>query len=654
MSRPLLAAALATVTQPVLVLDCDGIVQIANPAAVAALGYPDEGALLGRATGEMVTSELERFVRRDGSTVVVLALTDIEAARDAEQALTDRETTLAEREDALRRVATLVARETAPDALFDAVAAEAAALLRCEAAGIIRFEQDGTVTTVGGHHLRRPTGKRLELDPEFIVAAVRRTGRAARFDTDDPAAPDTPEAVRAEGARSALASPIVVGGELWGAMAVGSLHDALPSGTERLLADFTDLLATAVSNAQAREDLERLAAEQAALRRVATLVAREAPQADVFAAIAEEIRRLIGTEAIRVVRYEDEVAVVVGSSAVHDDRLAGRLSPSARRRERRAQVFRTGRPARIDDYTRATGGIADTVRLTGMRAAVGTPIAVEGRVWGAIIAARSRAEPLPQDTELRLGQFTELVATAIANTESHARADRLAEAQASLRRVATLVATESSLRAVFAIVAEEVARVLGDVECALMRDEGDGTASIVAISEPSAAQIGVRLSLDDVSVTSLVLRERRVARLDDYAKAEGEVAGDARDRGIRSSVGAPIVVGDRVWGVMAVATREAQPLSADAEAQLGQFGELVATAIANTEARGEVERLADEQAALRRVATLVAAGVEPADLFAAVSQEVAQLFGTEYASVGRFDPDGPAVRRRGAGPQRLR
>ena len=262
---------------------------------------------------------------------------------------------------------------------------------------------------------------------------------------------------------------------------------------------------------------------------------------------------------------------------------------------------------------------------------------------GAIFAGTSREESLPGDTELRLGQFTELMATAISNTESHVRADRLAEGQASLRRVATLVATESSLGEVFAMVAEEVARVLGDVECALLREEGDGTASIVAISEPSAAQIGVRLSLDDVSVTSLVLREGRLARLDDYARAEGEVAGGARDRGIRSSVGAPIVVGDRVWGVMAVATREARPLAADAEAQLAQFSELVATAIANTQARGEIERLADEQAALRRVATLVAAGVQPAELFSAVSEEVAQLFGTEFAAVGWFDPDGPAV-----------
>jgi PAS domain S-box-containing protein len=676
----LLAAALTTVSQPVWVLDRNGLIRVVNPAAAAALGYPDAGELLGhdahetvhvdshpssdcpllrpQTSGETVTRELDRFVRRDGSMLpvsyvaaplelpggcgAVVAFTDLEARRQADQALTERETRLTEQEDALRRVATLVARETAPEPVFQAVADEAAALLRCDAAAVVRFEKDETVTTMGIHHMRGPPPKRLALDPDFIVAAVKRTGRAARFDTDDPGAPDMPERVRAEGVRSAVASPIVVGAALWGVIVVGSLQGPLPPGTERLLADLTDLLATAVSNAQAREDLQQLADEQAALRRVATLVARDAPPADVFAAIAGEFRGLLGADAIRMVRYEDDVTVVVGSSSRQEDRLPIGSRHTHDSQNVTTQVFRTGRPARVDDYSGATGKVADTVRTTGMRAAVGTPIAVDGRLWGAIVAT-SRDAPLPPETELRLEQFTELMATAIANTESRARADRLAEAQASLRRVATLVATESSLEEVFAMVAEEVARVLGDVECALLRDEGDGTASIVAISEPQAAQIGARLSLDHVSVTSLVLREGRLARLDDYAKAEGEVAGSARDRGIRSSVGAPIVVGDRVWGVMAVATRETRPLAGDAEAQLAQFGELVATAIANTEARAEVERLAEEQAALRRVATLVAAGVQPADLFSAVSQEVAHLFGTKYASVGRYDPDGSAV-----------
>ena len=90
-----------------------------------------------------------------------------------------------------------------------------------------------------------------------------------------------------------------------------------------------------------------------------------------------------------------------------------------------SRVFRTGQPTRIDDYSRASGPIAEAVRPTGLRSAVATPIMVEGGLWGAMIAGTTGDEPLPPETELRLGQFTDLMATAIANTESRARADRL-------------------------------------------------------------------------------------------------------------------------------------------------------------------------------------------------------------------------------------
>src|SRR4051812_10054824 len=188
-----MSRALTTVTQPVWVLDRNGLIRVANPAAAATLGYPDAGELLGRngheavhgdridggphpasecpllrprTTGETVTSELDRFFRRDGSTFAVsyvsaplelpdgcgavLAFTDVEAERRAQEALTDRETRLTEQEDALRRLATLVARETATDPVFQAVAREAAGLLRCDAAAVVRFEEDGMVTSMGG------------------------------------------------------------------------------------------------------------------------------------------------------------------------------------------------------------------------------------------------------------------------------------------------------------------------------------------------------------------------------------------------------------------------------------------------------------------------------------------------------------------------
>src|SRR4051794_1253592 len=148
-------------TQPVLVLDRDGLIRVATPAAAATLGYADAGELLGRnghdavhgdephpssecpllrpcTTGETVTSERDRFVCRDGSTLpvsyvsaplellegcgAVVAFTGIETRRQAVRGLTERESRLDEQADALRRLAILVARETAPDPVFDAVA----------------------------------------------------------------------------------------------------------------------------------------------------------------------------------------------------------------------------------------------------------------------------------------------------------------------------------------------------------------------------------------------------------------------------------------------------------------------------------------------------------------------------------------------------
>jgi signal transduction histidine kinase len=81
-------------------------------------------------------------------------------------------------------------------------------------------------------------------------------------------------------------------------------------------------------------------------------------------------------------------------------------------------VLKTGRPARIDDYTAASGSGADFAREWGLYASVGAPVNVEGRLWGYILVGSTRAEPLPTGTEARLAGFTELVATAIANAEA--------------------------------------------------------------------------------------------------------------------------------------------------------------------------------------------------------------------------------------------
>jgi PAS domain S-box-containing protein len=430
----------------------------------------------------------------------------------------------------------------------------------------------------------------------------------------------------------------------WSARALpdqGVVYTIARDVTERRRMDAS--LRAARRTAEARgAELQVRAQEQAALRRVATLVAREAPQLEVFTAVAEEIGRLLGTEEIRMLRYEDErSAIVVGSSGSRDTFPLG-TRQSLEGDNATARVRRTGTTARVDDYGTTHGTLAETVRSAGIRSAVGAPIVVEGRLWGTIVAGSTGDEPLPRDTESRLGEFTELMATAIANTEARARADRLGEEQAALRRVATLIAKDVTPPEVFAKVAVEVAAVLGNVGAAsLFRDEGDGTATVVAVSG-LGAPVGTRMATDGDGVIATVLREGRSFWMDDNATRTGTIVERGRTLGIRSAIGCPIVVGGRVWGALGAARPESAPLPQGTETRLAQFAELVATAIANAEARAEVERLAEEQAALRRVATLVAEGVQPAELFEAVTQEVARLFlevePSLVPSIIRFDP----------------
>src|SRR4029077_6509157 len=132
---------------------------------------------------------------------------------------------------------------------------------------------------------------------------------------------------------------------------------------------------------------------------------------------------------------------------------------------------------RVENSASSTGEIAAVVRGAGMHSSVATPIVVARRLWGAIVVLWARDKPLPPDTEARLSDFTELVATAIANAESREALAALADEQAALRRVATLVATGGGPEPLFQAVADEVRRLFGSSMSAILRFEDDGTAT---------------------------------------------------------------------------------------------------------------------------------------------------------------------------------
>src|SRR5215469_14412156 len=324
---------------------------------------------------------------------------------------------------ALRRVATLVAHGAPPYAVFAAVTEEAGCLLRAAYAVMCRYDPDNAVTVVGSWSsagASGPVATQLRLGGRNIHTMVFQTGRPARMDDLTSASGPTAEAMREFGFRAAVGVPVSVEGRLWGVMIVDSSSGPPPAGTEARLSAFTELAATAIANAQARMELRGFADEQAALRRMATLVARAAPSAEVLTAVTEEAGRLLGADDSMMARYDpDGGRTIVASwsrtgasySVGAGERLGGRNLPTL--------VFHSRRAARIDNYASATGPIGEAAREAGLRAGVAVPVSAEGRLWGVMIA-ESRSDPLPAGTEARLAGFTELAATAIANAEAQA------------------------------------------------------------------------------------------------------------------------------------------------------------------------------------------------------------------------------------------
>jgi signal transduction histidine kinase len=297
---------------------------------------------------------------------------------------------------------------------------------------LIRYEPDGTATLLAnegttGPHVR--VGERWEgYPPNGLTATVRRTGRAA--EVEDYREIQGGEPYLREGLRSAVATPIYVNGRLWGAVAVGSGQDPLPPDTGQRMTDFTDLVATAVANAEdrgaleaSRDELARLVGEQAALHRVATLVARAVPPEQVFAAVTAEVGRLLSADVTLMSRYDQEnAATLVGAwttTGADPAPVGSRLSLGGR--DVHTLVLQTGRPARIDDYSTASGMAADIARKADVGSAAGVPISVAGRLWGVVVIAS--ADKLPPDIEGRLADFTELAGTAVGNAESRAELD---------------------------------------------------------------------------------------------------------------------------------------------------------------------------------------------------------------------------------------
>ena len=633
-SEARVSAYFAAALDCVIMADASGRVVEFNPAAERTFGYQRDEAL-GRTIAELIVppslrerhiAAYARFIetgdrsivgrrmelvgmRADGSEfpveltltqvegdpgLICGALRDISAVKQAEGHLRE----LLDEQAALRRVATLVASESSPERLFAVVAEQVARVFNVPLVRLVRYESDGLgAELIGGWGESMDPlaiGTRWRLDGPGVLASVWRSGRPARLDDYTKVPGEAAAVVRQAGMRSAVASPISVEGHLWGAIAVlAPVRAPIPESTEVRLADFTELVATAIANAKSRAEVAAsetrargLADEQAALRRVATLVAHESSPDEIFAVVAEEVAEVLHVPIVALARYqpdgsaieivagwsESEFPIPIGTPLLLD-------GPS-----HIAEVWETGRPARLEDSADLPGQVVEAMRQAGLRSGAASPIIVEGKVWGAM--GVGLPGELPVGIEARLADFTELVSTAIANSEARQSLRMLLAEQASLRRVATLIAEGANAVEIFASVAREVAEVFDVRLVTVCRHESDAVVVLASLGIPELPA-GSGWSLDISGLPATIHETCRPARIVDFSAAVGLDA-LARDAGVRTAVGVPIIVEGAVWGSINVATADDGRLPGDAEVRLARFTALVATAVSNATMSAEL------------------------------------------------------------------
>ena len=501
--------------------------------------------------------------------------------------------TLAVEQMALRRVATLVAEGVPAAELYAAVTSEVAELLDVAAVDLVRFGPGRSIAILASlNDPSFPTGSHWPLDGDSVSARVFDTGRPARIDDFSTLTGTIAEGTRASNVSASAGVPIVVDGVVWGMLAVNATGgESLAPDTDERLRDFTELVATAIANQQARDELRELAAEQTALRRVATLVATGLPEDEIFDAVAGEVGRLFGADVTQLGRYDDDGVVAIGTwSASGEDLLAIGTRSSLGGDNAVTRVKETGAPARMDWYDEATGEAGEKARRLGWRSAIAAPIVEEGRVWGVMLLATTRDEAFSVGAEVRLAAFTELVATAVSNSQAHADLRNLAAEQAALRRVATLVALGADASGIFDAVCSETGHLVGASAVNLSHYTTDGVNLTVAgwSLRDTHVPVGTRFPITDDTIAGAIARTGGSARIDNWDDADSELAQIIRERGIRTSVGAPVAVDGRLWGALVAASDIEDGLPPDTELRLARFTELIATAVSNATTRSDL------------------------------------------------------------------
>ncbi len=530
--------------------------------------------------------------------------------------------------EALLRIAALAADGTGEDEVFKAVAAEAAALSDAVGAFLIRFDGEREYTVVGSCAGPSPVGTRIAVSVEDagLIGVILRTERVARVDSqrDLGEAGHVPDAFVGPGG---VGVPLTVDNCLWGVLEVmtGSFSFHLSRLAARRLQHFAALVIGAVANAHARAELQSLMDERASLRRIHAVAGRGGTGADVLAAIAAEGSAWLGGLSTVLVRLEEDgTSTVIAASASREGPLVTE-SGQANEDDLIGRVARSAAPIRIDDAAQRS---ANEHRVP---TSIGVPITIAGRTWGVFVAT-SLSRAMPPRAEQRLARFAEAVTPTILSAQARTQ---LTQEQFALRRVAELMARGAGADDVFAVVVLQASELARGADVTVTQWEGPDLLRVIAAHGATAPAVGMLLTADG-----------QVSSVGNIRDPDGRVGDDDHLRDATptmvqhhgKSLVAPIRLGGEPWGLLG-ATLVAGSFPVGTEHLLNQFADLAAAELANARARARIQELAEAQAALSRVAALVARGAALDEVFTAVATEASHQVEDGASVLVRFDTD---------------
>ena len=332
-------------------------------------------------------------------------------------------------------------------------------------------------------------------------------------------------------------------------------------------------------------ELERVAEQQAALRRIATLVAAGVSEPELVTAVVSEIGALFGAQRAATLRWDGDTIRMIGAwSAEGVEPRAGNEVLAYGGDTITARIVETGSPARIDSADDLQTEFArKRWAELGLQAAIGAPILVDGKIWGVVIASRTRkGDVFPAGVQHHLRDFAALVAQAIVNTEVRRETAALIAEQSALRRVATLVAAGRPKSEVLGAAMAEIESLFGTTSVMFVRWEGvpDEVVVVAASTAPGceAVEPGSLYHPASGSPTLTVLETGAASRATETSPERGTV----------SVVAAPVIANAWLVGALTASRPAETPFPAGAEQPLRSFADLVAQSIANEQAQAEL------------------------------------------------------------------